>query len=76
LTGEKGSNTLFLEKVRKWNGLLIEADPENFQVLKIKNRKTFTMHACLNTKPYPAVVGTISLHFLQTNLDNQKSVMP
>ncbi|XP_060601227.1 protein Star-like isoform X1 [Ruditapes philippinarum] len=56
LTGEKGSNTLFLEKVRKWNGLLIEADPENFKVLKTKNRKAFTMHACLNTKPYPAVM--------------------
>lgn len=56
LNGEKGSNTLFFEKVRKWNGLLIEADPDNYKVLKTKNRKAFTMHACLNPKPYPAVM--------------------
>ncbi|XP_060605156.1 protein Star-like [Ruditapes philippinarum] len=56
LNGEKGSNTLFFEKVRKWNGLLIEADPENYKVLKTKNRKAFTMQACLNPQPYPAVM--------------------
>jgi hypothetical protein len=39
LNGEKGSNSLFFEKVRKWNGLLIEADPSNYGVLKTKNRK-------------------------------------
>lgn len=56
LNGEHGSNTFFFEKVRKWNGLLIEADPSNFEVLATKHRKAFTMHACLNPKPYPAVM--------------------
>ncbi|XP_045170262.2 uncharacterized protein LOC123532763 [Mercenaria mercenaria] len=56
LNGEKGSNTLFFEKVRKWNGLLVEADPDNYKVLKTKNRKAFTMHACLNPQPYPALM--------------------
>ncbi|XP_060086057.1 uncharacterized protein LOC132565433 [Ylistrum balloti] len=56
LNGEKGSNSLFFEKVRKWNGLLIEADPSNYEVLMTKHRKAFTMHACLNPKPYPAVM--------------------
>ncbi|KAL4222040.1 hypothetical protein ACF0H5_018083 [Mactra antiquata] len=56
LNGEKGSNTLFFEKVRKWNGLLIEADPETYADLKSKHRKAFTMNACLNPKPYPAMM--------------------
>ncbi|XP_033727648.1 protein Star-like [Pecten maximus] len=54
LNGEKGSNSLFFERVRKWNGLLIEADPTNYRALKTKNRKAFTVNACLNPKPYPA----------------------
>ena len=58
LNGEKGSNTLFFEKVRKWNGLLVEADPENYAALKTKHRKAFIINACLNTKPYPSVVST------------------
>ncbi|XP_033762187.1 uncharacterized protein LOC117343795 [Pecten maximus] len=56
LNGEQGSNSLFFEKVRKWNGLLIEADPSNYDALTTKHRKAFTMHACLNPRPYPAVM--------------------
>ncbi|XP_052804816.1 uncharacterized protein LOC128234562 isoform X2 [Mya arenaria] len=56
LNGEKGSNTLFFEKVRKWNGLLVEADPSNYALLKAKHRKAFTMNACLNTEPHPSVM--------------------
>lgn len=56
LNGEKGSNTLFFEKVRKWNGLLIEADPSNYEVLKTKNRKAFAMNVCLSPHPYPGVM--------------------
>lgn len=54
LNGEKGSNSLFFEKVRKWNGLVIEADPSNYQVLKTKHRKSFTANACLSPRPVPA----------------------
>ncbi|XP_021343454.1 uncharacterized protein LOC110443514 [Mizuhopecten yessoensis] len=56
LNGEKGSNSLFFERVRKWNGLLIEADPTNYKALKSKNRKAFTLNACLYPKPHPAEV--------------------
>ncbi|XP_060077630.1 uncharacterized protein LOC132557155 [Ylistrum balloti] len=56
LNGEKGSNSLFFERVRKWNGLLIEADPTNYKALKSKHRKAFTLNACLYPKPYPAEV--------------------
>lgn len=54
LNGEKGSNSLFFEKVRKWNGLLIEADPSNYGVLKTKNRKAFSVNACLSPRSTPA----------------------
>ena len=54
--GEWGTNSLFFEKVRKWNGVLIEADPTNFQKLLNKNRKAFMINACLSTKPYPSMV--------------------
>lgn len=56
LDGEKGSNTFFFEKVRKWNGVLIEADPSNFAVLKTKHRKAFISHSCLSPTRIPAKV--------------------
>ena len=59
LNGEKGSNTLFFEKVRKWNGILIEADPENFRALTSKHRKAFVINACLNPYTYPARVSMV-----------------
>lgn len=57
LNGERGSNSLFFERHRKWNGLLIEADPSNYAALKTKNRKAFTMNACINPYPYPAEIS-------------------
>lgn len=57
LNGEKGSNTFFFEKVRKWNGLLIEGDPTNYAMLKSKHRKALTMNACLYPHTYPAEVS-------------------
>ena len=56
--GEQSSNSLLFEKDRNWTGLLIEADPGLYKTLKTKNRKAFTVNACLNTEPYPAVVRT------------------
>ncbi|KAK3087900.1 hypothetical protein FSP39_012292, partial [Pinctada imbricata] len=54
LDGEKRSNTLFFERFRNWNGLLIEADPDTFKELLSKNRKALTMNACLSPDGYPA----------------------
>ena len=47
------SNTIFLEKERKWSGLLIEADPSNFYKLRQINRKSFTSNTCITEKGYP-----------------------
>ena len=55
-TGEQRSNTLMFEKSRQWTGLLVEADPSNYKTLKSKNRKAFSVQACLNTEPHPAMV--------------------
>ena len=67
LTGEKGSTSFFFEKVRKWNGLLIEADPSNYKVLKTKHRKAFTVNTCLSPSSTPAIVSLYFKHF--TSLD-------
>ena len=56
LSGERISNSLFFEKTRHWSGLLIEADPMNYAILKTKNRKAFTINACLSVYPYPVKV--------------------
>ncbi|CAC5382438.1 unnamed protein product [Mytilus coruscus] len=53
LDGETRSNTLIFERLRSWNGLLIEADPSNYKLAKNKNRKAFTINACLSVYPYP-----------------------
>jgi len=50
--GIKQSNTLTLEKYRRWNGLLIEPHPGNFQKL-IRNRSSrnqFENCACVNAE--------------------------
>ncbi|CAC5378943.1 unnamed protein product [Mytilus coruscus] len=53
LNGEKGSNSLFFERVRKWNGLLIEGDPTNYAELKKINRKAFSINACISPRATP-----------------------
>ncbi|KAK7072740.1 hypothetical protein SK128_002640 [Halocaridina rubra] len=53
LDGEYLSNTLQLELKQKWTGLLIEADQQSYNVLREKNRKTWTSPACLATQIYP-----------------------
>ncbi|XP_045167748.2 uncharacterized protein LOC123531033 [Mercenaria mercenaria] len=55
--GETFSNTLFLERFRNWTGILIEANPTVYKELKTKNRKAFTLNACLYGKSYPSVVS-------------------
>ncbi|KAK3870475.1 hypothetical protein Pcinc_024301 [Petrolisthes cinctipes] len=56
LDGETRSNTLVFEKKYGWRGVLIEGDPKNFELVKQKNRKTWTVNACLSTQPYPNTV--------------------
>lgn len=61
LNGEKGSNSLFFERVRKWNGLLIEGDPSNYAELKKKNRKAFSINACLSPRKTAAKVPSYNV---------------
>lgn len=56
LDGELRSNTLYLERVLGWEGLLIEADPDNFKELEWKRRKSWASNSCLSTKEYPTMV--------------------
>jgi hypothetical protein len=46
--GETGSNTLYFELERNWTGLLIEANPESFAVLRSKHRRAWALKACLS----------------------------
>ncbi|CAG7837303.1 unnamed protein product, partial [Allacma fusca] len=57
LDGETRSNTLYLERVLSWKGLLVEADPINYEKLSHKYRQAFITPTCLSTKPYPTMVS-------------------
>ena len=58
LDGETRSNSLVFEKTLGWNGLIIEGDPSNFNLVRTKHRKVWSANACLSTKPYPTTVST------------------
>jgi hypothetical protein len=51
------SNTLLLEAKYGWTGLLIEAEPNNFQKLLAKKRNVWAMPTCLSLKPSPSTVS-------------------
>ncbi|KZC08311.1 Protein Star [Dufourea novaeangliae] len=53
--GETRSNTLVLERILGWTGLLVEADPINFSKMSLKNRKAYLTPTCLAVQPYPSV---------------------
>ncbi|XP_064117804.1 uncharacterized protein LOC135223245 [Macrobrachium nipponense] len=53
LDGEYISNTLDLERLYGWTGLLVEVDQELFTRLLKKNRKAWASNTCLATSPYP-----------------------
>lgn len=58
LDGERSSNTIFFEQKRGWTGLLIEMDPSWYLQLRGKNRKSFSINACISPHQYPIKVGT------------------
>ncbi|XP_059486266.1 uncharacterized protein LOC132202936 [Neocloeon triangulifer] len=53
LDGEDASVTLELEKEKRWEGLLIEPDPSNFQKLLATNRKSWLAPTCLSQNSQP-----------------------
>jgi len=46
--GEKHSNTLYLERSRGWQGLLVEPSNKEFPALTKKNRKAWAFHGALS----------------------------
>lgn len=49
--GEYKSQSLFFEVQRNWTGLLVEPDPAPFSEMKTKNRKAFSINACVSLLP-------------------------
>ena len=54
--GENLSNTLYLELVYGWTGLLVEPNPDMLSKLLAKHRKSWVLPHCLSTKPLVEVV--------------------
>nr|XP_045620520.1 uncharacterized protein LOC123771839 [Procambarus clarkii] len=53
LDGEYLSNTLWLERWRRWTGLLVEAEADSYAALRKKHRRAWSSPACLATNDYP-----------------------
>lgn len=57
LDGERSSNTIVLEVDHGWRGLLIEMDPFFYTQLLAKNRKSWSINACLSPNRYVSYVS-------------------
>ena len=57
--GETMSNSLYMERMLDWTGLLIEPAPESYALLRSKQRKSWTVQACLSPVTYPTSVYII-----------------
>ncbi|CAG2219784.1 unnamed protein product [Mytilus edulis] len=57
--GESFSNTLFFEKVRDWDGLLVEASPFMYDMMLTKDRKCYMVNACIS-KSLPAMTFVLA----------------
>ena len=51
------SNTLLLERMYNWTGILVEASPRYYVPLKEKNRKIWIATLCTSRTSYPNVVS-------------------
>ena len=56
--GETAANSLFFERNRGWNGLLVEMDPYFYTMLRSKNRNAHSINACLSPRKSPIQVRT------------------
>jgi len=54
--GEYLSNTLYLEVVHGWTGLLVEANNITYSALRKKNRNALSINNCLSMTRYPEKV--------------------
>ncbi|XP_059352857.1 protein Star-like [Daphnia carinata] len=55
--GETLSNTYYMEKQLKWQGVLIEADRKSFGQILTSKRQCYALPVCLSLKPYPTEVA-------------------
>ncbi|CAH1781981.1 unnamed protein product, partial [Owenia fusiformis] len=62
LDGEGRSNSLYFERERHWEGLLIEADPLNYKDVVRRKRKAYASNSCLSPFPYPSKVDCFTLY--------------
>ncbi|XP_057380610.1 uncharacterized protein LOC130703006 [Daphnia carinata] len=71
--GEYLSNTLYMERILNWTGLLVEADKKALHRLLTRNRRAFIAPTCLSTKPYPMqVLYDATNALLSSIIDNKK----
>ena len=58
--GETFSNSLFFELKRNWTGLLIEPNQKRFEICLRRNRRAYSINACLAIKPYAEEVDFLN----------------
>ena len=61
--GEYKDYTLPLEKELGWSGLLIEPNPELFEMLEKKNRKSVLAPVCVSPYTFPSLVSIHNIYF-------------
>lgn len=61
--GETGSNSMFFELQRNWNGLLVEPNPKYFTALRDKKRRAYALNACLSPTG-----DTTTVRYITTNM--------
>jgi hypothetical protein len=60
--GEAFSNSLFLEKERRWFGLSVEANAYTYELMAGKDRNCFMNNACIsNTVPNMTFIVGVAL---------------
>ena len=57
LDGEHTSNTAYLEKYKRWKGVLVEMDPYYFLQVLGKGRHSYAVNACLSPTKRPQMVS-------------------
>lgn len=57
--GERASNTIWLELVRNWTGLLVEMDPYFYTQMLGKNRQVWSANVCLSPSRSLTKVGLL-----------------
>jgi len=68
------SNTFLVERLLKWTGVLIEAEPFNFEILVPKYRNAFLVPACLSLSTKPKLSGYRMGDHIYARIDTDNSL--